>query len=65
MEAATAVIVGVILIIWLSLSPVFFTEGKVLAFRSPFHSNLTIVFGTMTIFLVGFVMTKIIKKPNV
>ncbi len=64
-EAATAVIVGVILIIWLSLSPVFFTEGKELAFRSPFHSNLTIVFGTMTIFLVGFVMTKIIKKPTV
>ncbi len=60
-EAVTGVITGVILIIWLSLSPVYFTEGRLLAFKSPFHSNLTIVFGTMTIFLVGFVITKLVR----
>ncbi|MFZ0282357.1 MAG: sodium:solute symporter, partial [Bacteroidales bacterium] len=63
-EAVTGVIVGVILIIWLSLSPVILTEGQELAFRSPFHSNLTIVFGTMTIFLVGFVMTKLVHRKS-
>ena len=55
-EAVAGVIAGVLLIIWLSLSPLYFTEGKLLAFRSPFHSNLTIVFGTMTIFLIGFII---------
>jgi SSS family solute:Na+ symporter len=64
-EAATGVIVGVMLIIWMSLSPVYLTEGKLLAFRSPFHSNLTIVFGTMTIFLVGFVLSKLIHSKSV
>ncbi len=63
-EAVTGVIVGVILIIWLSLSPVILTEGQELTFRSPFHSNLTIVFGTVTIFLVGFVMTKLIHRQS-
>jgi SSS family solute:Na+ symporter len=48
------VIIGAILISWMSLSPVYFNEGRLLAFRSPFHANLTIVFGTITIFLVDF-----------
>jgi SSS family solute:Na+ symporter len=60
-EAVIGVIIGVIVIIWMSLSPIVFTEGKGLAFRSPFHTNLTIVFGTMTIFLVGFLITRILN----
>ncbi|MFV0268249.1 MAG: sodium:solute symporter [Draconibacterium sp.] len=62
MDAAIGVIVGVLVIIWMSLSPLYFTEGKLLAFRSPFHSNLTIVIGTMAIFLVGFLSLKLAKK---
>ena len=61
-DAVIGVVIGVIVIIWMSLSPICFTEGKSLAFRSPFHSNLTIVFGTMTIFLVGFLLTKLIRR---
>ncbi len=61
-EAAIGVIAGVLIITWMSLSPIIFVEGKSLAFRSPFHTNLTIVFGTMTIFLVGFLVTKLLKK---
>ncbi len=57
-DAVIGVIIGVLLIIWMSLSPVCFTEGKLTAFRSPFHSNLTIVFGTITIFLIGFLINK-------
>lgn len=61
-EAIIGVITGILLIIWMSLSPLVFTEGKSIAFKSPFHTNLTIVFGTMTIFLVGFIITKKLKK---
>jgi len=49
--AITGVIAGVCLIIWMSLST-----------HSPFHTNLTIVLGTFTIFLVGFLFTIIFKK---
>jgi SSS family solute:Na+ symporter len=61
-EAIIGVIIGVIVIVWMSLSPLIFTEGDSLKFRSPFHSNLTIVFGTLTIFLIGFVLTKLINR---
>ncbi len=61
-EAVAGVITGVILIVWMSLSPVLFKEGRLVAFSSPFHTNLTIVFGTLTIFLVGFVSTLLITK---
>jgi len=61
-EAIIGVIVGAIVIIWMSLYPLYFNEGGSLAFRSNFHTNLTIVFGTMAIFLVGFLFTKILKK---
>jgi len=58
-DAMIGVIIGGLLIIWMSLSPVYFTEENTMAFRSPFHSNLTIVFGTIAIFLVGFFISKL------
>ncbi|MBN2611482.1 MAG: sodium:solute symporter [Bacteroidales bacterium] len=64
-NAAIGVAVGVLVIFWLSLSPVYFNEGTWLKFRSPFHSNLTIVIGTVVIFLSGFILTKINKKTEV
>jgi len=63
-DAAVGVIVGVFVIVWMSLSPLYFTEGNLLKFRSPFHSNLTIVIGTMVIFLVGFVLMKLSSKKR-
>ncbi|WP_340114917.1 sodium:solute symporter [Maribellus mangrovi] len=63
-DAAIGVIVGVLVIGWMSLSPLYFTEGKWLEFKSPFHSNLTIVIGTMTIFLVGFISLNLLKKKR-
>lgn len=62
--ALTGVISGVVLIVWMSLSPLYFTEGKLLEFRSPFHSNLTIVFGTVAIFLTGFLISKLFHHPE-
>ncbi|MDO9341442.1 MAG: sodium:solute symporter [Bacteroidales bacterium] len=58
-DAVIGVIVGALIIIWMSLSPIYFTEGNLLTFRSPFHSNLTIVFGTLAISLIGFVLMKL------
>jgi solute:Na+ symporter, SSS family len=63
-DAVVGVIIGVLLIVWMSLSPVYFTEEKMMAFRSPFHSNLTIVFGTITIFLVGFLINKFFRRSR-
>lgn len=52
--AITGVAAGVLVIGWMSLSPLFF-KGEVLQqYVSPFHSYLSIVFGTMMIFIVGF-----------
>ncbi|NHE55905.1 sodium:solute symporter [Cyclobacterium plantarum] len=53
--AAIGVVLGVLVIGWMSLSPVIFEEGA--TFRSTFHANLTIVFGTSVIFLVGFLLS--------
>lgn len=63
-DAVIGVIIGAILISWMSLSPVYFNEGRLLAFRSPFHANLTIVFGTIIIFLVGFIINKFFRHPS-
>ncbi len=63
-DAAIGVIIGVLVITWMSLSPLYFTEGKLLAFKSPFHTNLTIVIGTLAILLVGFLSLKLLKRET-
>jgi solute:Na+ symporter, SSS family len=65
MDAVTGVIAGVLVIIWMSLSPLIFTGENLLAFRSPFHSNLTIVIGTTVIFLVGFGVAKLFSRKAI
>ena len=61
-EAIIAVIAGVLVIAWMSLSPFLFTSGKWLEFRSELHGNLTIVLGTITIFLIGFLLSLVINR---
>lgn len=61
--ALTGVIAGVIVIAWMSLSPVFF-KGEMARFASPFHSYLTIVFGTTVIFVVGFLAGTLMKRKK-
>ena len=46
--AVTGVILGVLIIFWMTLADYFPEE-----FRSPFHANMIIVVGTLTIFLTG------------
>ncbi len=50
----TAVAAGLCVIAWMSL-PVF---------RCPLHTYLTIVLGTTTIFLVGFLLTRLFGNKN-
>jgi len=56
-QAITGVIIGIIIIAWMSLSPMIPQESGWGFIRSNFHLNLTIVFGTTAIFLVGFLLT--------
>ncbi len=53
-EAMAATVVGVLVIIWMTF-PDYIPE----AFRSPFHVNMIIVVGTLSIFLTGTLLTKI------
>ncbi len=56
-EAAIAVVVGVLVILWLSL-PDLFPAALM------FHSFLTIVFGTSAIFLTGFLLTQVRRRQK-
>lgn len=53
MDAAIGVILGVIIIVWLSLKPLLNKQVG----GNAIHSNLTIVLGTAVIFLVGFLLS--------
>ena len=60
--AILGVILGVVLILWMSLSPLLWTEGPTQAYASTFHSYLAIVFGTSVLFLTGFLVTVVAKR---
>ena len=57
-SALIGVATGVVVIGWMSLSPIFFTGETIQKYASPFHNYLSIVFGTLAIFFVGFLLTK-------
>ncbi|MEO9477067.1 MAG: sodium:solute symporter [Cyclobacteriaceae bacterium] len=57
-NAAVGVVVGVLAILWMSLSSMIFTDGFMEYLQNPFHVNFTIVIGTVVIFLVGFLLAK-------
>lgn len=63
-HAVAAVIVGLLVIAWMSLSPLIDPESGAGWLRSPLHTYMTIVFGTTAIFLTGFVLTKLFNKNN-
>ena len=59
-EAVTGTIVGILVILWMSLSKYFPEQWQHL--KSPFHVNMIVVVGTLTIFLVGLLLTKARRK---
>lgn len=58
-SAFVGIIAGILIILWMSLGPLIF--GKDIP-GGNFHSYLAIVFGTASIFLVGFTVSWIGKK---
>jgi SSS family solute:Na+ symporter len=56
--ASIGVALGLLVIIWMSLSPVYLPDS----ISNPLHSYLTIVVGTLVIFFTGFLLTLIKKK---
>lgn len=61
-SAIIGVVTGVAVIGWMSLTPIFFKSPELQKFASPFHSYLSIVFGTMAIFIVGFLIGFIVSR---
>lgn len=59
--AVTGVITGIIVIAWISLSPVLF-KSSLQKFACPLHGYLSIVLGTTAIFITGFTIGIIIDR---
>jgi len=59
-EALTATIIGAVAILWMTFSSLL--PGKYSFLRSPLHESMIIVIGTMTIFLVGLLLTLVRKE---
>lgn len=62
-EALTATIIGIIVIVWMTFSPKLSDEYAYL--RNPLHQNMIMVVGTLTIFLVGMLLTRLKGKKDV
>jgi SSS family solute:Na+ symporter len=62
-EALTATLIGIVVIIWLTFSAQLSDEYAYL--RNPLHQNMTMVVGTLTIFLLGLLLTKLKGKEKI
>jgi SSS family solute:Na+ symporter len=58
-HAAVAVVLGVVVILWMTLSPAW--PDALAEWRSPFHGNLIIVFGTLAILTVGLGLSRLAR----
>ncbi|TLP71092.1 sodium:solute symporter [Maribacter sp. ACAM166] len=59
--AIVGTIAGILLILWLSLSGILFGDNSI---GNSFHTYLTIVFGTIVIFLIGFLISLFSSKKQ-
>lgn len=60
LEAFAAVVIGILVILWMSLS--YLIPENYAFLRNPLHANMIIVVGTLAIFLTGTIITRI-KRP--
>lgn len=60
-EALTATIIGILVILWMTFSNLLPQSMEYL--KNPLHKNMIIVIGTLTIFLVGVVLTRLRRQP--
>jgi SSS family solute:Na+ symporter len=61
-EAIIAIVIGILVIIWMTLSPLLPDDYHLL--RNTLHQNMVIVIGTLTIFLTGILFTKFRQNNN-
>lgn len=61
-EAFTATLLGIMVILWMSLS--YFLPAEYEYLRNPLHKNMVIVIGTLTIFLTGLLLSRFRKKTE-
>jgi len=62
-EAIAGTIIGIIVILWMTFSDRL--NGEYAFLKSPMHKNMIIVVGTLTIFLVGVILTKLRGRRSV
>ena len=63
-QAIAAVTVGVLLILWLSLSNSDFWPASLSGWTNPLHSFMTIILGTSSIVLVGVLLSSFAQTTN-
>jgi SSS family solute:Na+ symporter len=61
-EALTAVLIGIVVIVWMTFSGLLPARYEFL--RNPLHKNMIIVVGTLTIFLTGLLLTYTKRKSE-
>ncbi|MFN3760447.1 MAG: sodium:solute symporter [Algoriphagus aquaeductus] len=61
-QAVLGVILGVLVIAWMSLSSILVKNGMDASLANPLHTNMTIVIGTAVVFLVGFGFGSLVKE---
>jgi solute:Na+ symporter, SSS family len=61
-EAATATVIGIVVILWMTFSDRLTGEYSFL--KNPLHKNMVIVVGTLTIFLAGILLTSLKAKKT-
>jgi SSS family solute:Na+ symporter len=59
-EALLATMIGVLVILWMTFSPNL--PESLAMFRNPLHKSMIIVVGTLTIFLLGLLFTRLRKR---
>ncbi|HSC55057.1 MAG TPA: sodium:solute symporter [Phnomibacter sp.] len=60
--AVTAVIIGIIVILWMTFSGNL--NGQYAFLKNPLHKNMIIVVGTLSIFLSGILLTKLKREQK-
>jgi SSS family solute:Na+ symporter len=61
-EALTAVLIGIVVILWMTFSG--FIPERYAYLRNPLHSDMIIVVGTLAIFLAGMLWTRRKQRAN-
>lgn len=63
-SALIAVLIGILVISWASLSGIWVGWGFSEGLANPLHTNMTIVLGTCSIFITGFLLSIVLKPKS-